>query len=425
VKRYAAYIFGLALFFASASISTATLKKTSYEIEKLRKVAEGGDDRAQLRLGNAYYFGRGGVAVDYEKAFKWYKRAADAGNPSALFNLGLCYDCGNGTGKDKFKAYECYKNAAEFGLPQAKYNLALILAKGLRGSDGKSVLVPRDAKLAENLFKELCAENFIPACRELARLYLDSADKSVKAKAKPLLEKAAAAGDPIAMNLLADHLRGKDEGDEAAAVEWLRKAAKAGSVEAIAKLAYRYENGKGVEKNQRKAFDYYKMAAKAGLPMAQAKLGDYYAFGYANVETDMTEAKKWYARAALAKNPKGLFYLGTFAYQGIGEKKDVVKAAKLFILSARLGEPHAQYNLAKFHLKGEGVPKDPAAAAYWFRQAALRGDPKSQRELAFCLIQGKGVKEDYEQGVRWLKLAAENGDTEANRFMRETGISDR
>ncbi|MCK5843743.1 MAG: sel1 repeat family protein, partial [Victivallales bacterium] len=377
-------------------LSTAALKRSSEGLDALRKAAEAGDDRAQLRLGNAYYFGRLGAKVDYNSAFKWYKRSAEAANPSAVFNLGLCYDLGCGTEKDRFKAFECYKEAAAAEMPQAKYNLALLYAKGLRGDDGRSVLLARDAVLAEKLLKELCAGNFVPACRELAKLYLDSSDKSAHAKGLPLLRKAAEAGDAIAMNLLSDFIvrreRNGTSSEDAEAVKWLRKAAKGGSVEAIAKLAYRYENGKGVEKNSKKAFEYYNMAAGAGLPMAQSKLGDFFAFGYPGVERDIPEAKKWYARAALGKNAKALFYLGTFALQGIGEKRDVVKAAKLFILGARMGEPHAQYNLAKFHLKGEGVPKDLAVAAYWFRKAALQGDPKAQRELAFCLIQGKGIK---------------------------------
>lgn len=405
--------------------STAALQKKTEDLEKLEKAAASGDSVAQLRLGNAYYFGRRGAEVDYDLAFKWYKRASDSGSVSALFNLGLCYDCGHGTKKNEFKAFECYKEAAEVGLPQAKFNLALLYYRGVRDASGKTQLVPRNAKLAKKLLRELCDREFTPAYRELGKIFLDSQKKSEQAKARPLLAKAAANGDAIAMNLLSDCFSkgvGTDKNEEES-IKWLKKASANGSIEATGKLAYRYENGDGVERDQEKALEFYKMAAIGGLPVAQAKLGDYYAFGQGGIERNIPEAKKWYARAAIKQNPKALFYLATFAMQGIGEKKDVDKAAKLFILAARLGEPHAQYNLAKFLMKGEGVKKNPAIAVHWFRMAALQGDPKSQRELAFCLIQGKGTKEDYQKGVRWLKLASENGDAPALKFMRDTGIS--
>ncbi|MCK5843391.1 MAG: sel1 repeat family protein, partial [Victivallales bacterium] len=316
--------------------STAALQRKTEGLGKLEKTAATGDSIAQLRLGNAYYFGRRGAQINYDLAFKWYKRAVDSGSISALFNLGLCHDAGHGTEKNEFKAFECYKEAAEVGLPQAKFNLALLYHKGVRDGSGRMPRVPRNAKLAQKLLIELCDKEFTPAYRELAKIFLDSHKKSEHAKARPLLEKAAANGDAIAMNLLSDCFS-KGVGsakNEPESVKWLKKAAANGSVEATGKLAYRYENGNGVERDLEKAFRFYKMAAVGGLPMAQAKLGDYFAFGQGGVKRNIPEAKKWYARAALSHNPKALFYLGTFAMQGIGEKKDVEKAAKLFILAA-------------------------------------------------------------------------------------------
>ena len=46
-----------------------------------------------------YYKGLG-VVQDYHDAFKWTKMAADQGNASAQYNLGLMYDEGKGVRQD-------------------------------------------------------------------------------------------------------------------------------------------------------------------------------------------------------------------------------------------------------------------------------------------------------------------------------------
>ncbi len=50
------------------------------------------------RIGYMYAKGRG-VRENQEKAFLWYKKAAELGFPASQFNLGLMYEQGRGTKK--------------------------------------------------------------------------------------------------------------------------------------------------------------------------------------------------------------------------------------------------------------------------------------------------------------------------------------
>ena len=58
--------------------------------------------------------------LDYARAFKLYKQAADLGNSQALVEMGNCYLTGNGVpAKNYARAFELYKQAADLGNSQA------------------------------------------------------------------------------------------------------------------------------------------------------------------------------------------------------------------------------------------------------------------------------------------------------------------
>jgi len=70
-----------------------------------------------------------GVAKDAEQAVSWYRRAADAGDASAQYNLGLCYADGDGVAKDSELALSWYRRAAEAGHADAQYKLGYCYSK--------------------------------------------------------------------------------------------------------------------------------------------------------------------------------------------------------------------------------------------------------------------------------------------------------
>jgi hypothetical protein len=76
-----------------------------------------------------------------------------------------------------------------------------------------------------------------------------------------------------------------------------RLAADKGSVAGEYNLAYLYEQGIGLEKNEVEAAKWYEAAAAGGDPVAQYQIGQRYMLGV-GVATNRVQACKWLTRAA-------------------------------------------------------------------------------------------------------------------------------
>ncbi|XP_012242125.1 HMG-coA reductase degradation 3 [Bombus vancouverensis nearcticus] len=92
------------------------------------RAAAQGYSTAQVKLGDAHYYGRG-TKVDYEAAATHYRSASEQQhNAQAMFNLGYMHERGLGLAKDRHLAKRCYDLAAEAS-PDARIPVALALIK--------------------------------------------------------------------------------------------------------------------------------------------------------------------------------------------------------------------------------------------------------------------------------------------------------
>jgi peptidoglycan hydrolase-like protein with peptidoglycan-binding domain len=121
---------------------TNTADWMALPIDDLRAFAHGGDLRAMEELARRLVSGVG-VPQDSQSGAGWLLRAAEAGSPSAAFNVGVMYERGFVVARDSTKAVEWYQKAADGNVAVAKHNLALLLR------DGKGA--PRDDKKAIEL----------------------------------------------------------------------------------------------------------------------------------------------------------------------------------------------------------------------------------------------------------------------------------
>jgi len=80
----------------------------------LLRAAEAGCLRAQSLVGLAYHTGRG-VAVDFERAADWYRKAAGGGDSFAIANLGVMRLLGQGAAADEVDAYTWLQSAVGLG----------------------------------------------------------------------------------------------------------------------------------------------------------------------------------------------------------------------------------------------------------------------------------------------------------------------
>ena len=63
---------------------------------------------------------------DYEKAFEYFRKAAELGNAGAHYNLGTMYYKGRGVEKDEEKAIHHSEKAAIGGHSRARHNLGCV-----------------------------------------------------------------------------------------------------------------------------------------------------------------------------------------------------------------------------------------------------------------------------------------------------------
>lgn len=71
-----------------------------------------------------------GVPQDFKQALKWYRLAAQQGDATAQFNLGVMYRRGVGAPQDDRQAFKWYRLAAEQGDANAQFNLGAMYYLG-------------------------------------------------------------------------------------------------------------------------------------------------------------------------------------------------------------------------------------------------------------------------------------------------------
>ena len=97
-----------------------------------RKSAEQKFAPAQYRLGEMYYFEKGGLPGDLGKAIELFNHAANQGDPDAQMNLAMLYGTGEGLPSDTGKALFWFKQAGEGGHESAHgyYNMLIASTDG-------------------------------------------------------------------------------------------------------------------------------------------------------------------------------------------------------------------------------------------------------------------------------------------------------
>lgn len=102
-------------------------------IKYYHKAANLGDCEAMYALGRLYEEGGYGIQKDYREALKWYKSAASRGYVPGLEGLAKMYENGFGVPQDMYEATKYYKEAAEknSNWGTAECNYARMLYYGL------------------------------------------------------------------------------------------------------------------------------------------------------------------------------------------------------------------------------------------------------------------------------------------------------
>ena len=94
-----------------------------------------------------------------------------------------------------------------------------------------------------------------------------------------------------------------EAGEFGEAREMLAPAARSGNADAEELIGVMYAMGLGVERDDRRAFEWYLRSAMKGHPGAQSGVGWYYEVGRGMPAPDLVRAYMWYVLSAIGGDP--------------------------------------------------------------------------------------------------------------------------
>ena len=130
MKRMFALLLALCLLLSlgagSACAENAPTVQSAEEFQALLQKAEGGDAAAMALVGMVYYRGsyKAGVSRDFGRALNWFELAAEGGRTDVLMHIATIYEKGSAGNRNPERAYEYYRKAADAGIPGAEEKLA-------------------------------------------------------------------------------------------------------------------------------------------------------------------------------------------------------------------------------------------------------------------------------------------------------------
>jgi TPR repeat protein len=306
---------------------------------QIKPAAEQGDFSAQFYLGMAYFNGIH-LVQDQDEAIKWIKSAANQGLAAAQHNLASRYAKGNGVEEDKSQAIAWCQKAAEQGFVKAQISLGWLYAYGYAGK--------RDYDLAEKWLRKAAEQGSAEAQYQFGYLLTQEFDKS-----------------------------GHQVANFQVAAEWYRKAAEQSFAKAQFELAEMYHSGKLGDDQRSNCIPWFLKAAAQGDAKAQAVVG---------------ELPKYYPQSELLKSV------------------DPIEALRQ---GAKSGNLEAQFQLANRFQTGDGVPKDPIEAFKWMQKAAQQDGSQSsvvsdaRYQLGLMYEKGEGVASNLTKAHDLFRSAIE------------------
>ena len=308
---------------------------------------------------------------------------AEAGEPGALFSIGLMFANGHGARRDEGEASRLYKLAGDYAA--AQFQLGLMYAK--RPGDLK------DASQAIRYFNKAAAQGYAPAQIELKKM----ADK-------PLVQ-------PVPLKVLTqEEIEALYTKGDAEAFNIVKVHAEAGEPNAQNCLGMMYDHGLGVGKDEFEAFLWYHKAAEKGFAKAQYNLAIVYTTTQGVIARDEKEAERLFKEAAAqgfekaqielkrltdkalieaargAKGPLTDEQIDALYAKGDAEAFGIVEA------HAQAREANAQNCLGKMYQNGRGVGEYDLKAVEWFEFAAKQQFPDAEYNLALMHETGRGVR---------------------------------
>lgn len=195
-------------------------------------------------------------------------------------------------------------------------------------------------------------------------------------------------------------------------VTGLLRLGRTGGVEACYTLGDAYAAGIGVSSDRSKAILWFKKAAEAGHIRAMVRLAN--ALMHPESPTTVREGVDWLKRAAALGDSSAMVFLG-FAYrEGKGLPADFDEAARWFSRAYEAGDLRSMMHLGHLHAFKTASPE---RALPWLRRAAEAGFIDSYWALATLCSDVKSPFFSPAEAVHWYRAIANSSFFSAPRAL--------
>ncbi|CDS12015.1 hypothetical protein LRAMOSA04211 [Lichtheimia ramosa] len=301
----------------AAKVREALTTEAYKTVKKLAKFYP----EAMYFLAHSYSTGTTGLVQEKDpgKAFSLYVQGAKQNHAACNYRVAVCYELGAGTKKDKAHAMQFYRKAANLGDTSAMYKLGMILLKGLLGQSKN----PREGISWLKRATQSGDEEHPQAMYELGLAYekegIPSVIPDIEYSRELFTQSALCGYAPSQFKLGLAYENGflNCPIDPRRSIAWYSKAAEQGHLEAELALSGWYLTGaEGIlQQNDQEAYLWALKAAERGYAKAEYAVGYYTETGI-GTRQNLEEARKWYMRAAAQNNQRAINRLAQLKKSG-------------------------------------------------------------------------------------------------------------
>nr|WP_283091795.1 tetratricopeptide repeat protein [Gluconobacter sp. Dm-62] len=321
--------------------------KTRRGIKQLHTLATEGNAEAQFMLGELYLADQD-VPMNANEALRWFRQAAAQQHAKACHRLGVLSHMGfSSSDGEQVKVFDMTLKQGEPDPEKALFWAeraveggdfdGMVLAAHLL-TQGPETL--RDPAKGRELYQRAAEGGHVQGLYGHGVALLSEAQTPEdRSRAVAFIQKAAKGGLPDAESMLGTILE-YEGGKDAQAFSHFMKAATQNHSVAQMKTGVAYYQGRGVERDVSKAETWLRKAAQAGEVEAIALVGDINLQGD-GVAPNFLEAHSWYRRAVEAGHVGAAVTLAQLFYNGMGCEADHAEAKRLLDFAADRGSEQA------------------------------------------------------------------------------------
>ncbi len=410
----------------------------------IQKAADRNLVTAKYNLAILQYNGWG-MQWDPFAAYKNFRICAEKDMPEGEYVLGQFYGDNLIVARNWDTAYMWVKKAADAGSEAAKEALPEFAKRASRQMPNA------DSKKESQ--KDSTVQRPPTSGQTLDLVFLDFAEDTSNHASDATLLRDALRNSNTAVRAalgLKDTAKSSIEVD-AAGLQTIRNAAEAGSPEALTILGRCYEKGIAIRKNlvlaastyvrairldsprasellwnliqQKELVDQIVKGATSNEPEAQFAWAGMYALGFnpgmfhPRVQLTDDQALRMLQAAAGRDHIQAIIELGLNYYSGRWVKQDHAAARALWKRAATLGSAEAELRLAVTAVREENDPESDNTSVALLQKGTQDGSVLAQVVLAYCYENGRGVGQNKAEAARLYRVGAQRGSQDAFRSL--------